>query len=129
MSELRERMRLLREANVVDDSGLRDLEEIVRLLKEEAGVDENSPQLAALVAHVAMALHRRSLSEQVKPVSSEAMEDVRESFVYPEALRLQRLIDSRMSNALSEDEQGYVLVHVGGLLLSVEDHARGEGAS
>lgn len=129
MGDLRERMLLLRDAEVVDDSGLRDLEVVMRLLEEETGVDEKSPQLAALVTHVAMALSRRRSRESVVPVADDVMEDVRESPVYSEALRIQRMIASRMQNELPEDEWEYVLVHVGGLLMSVADDARGEGAS
>ena len=129
MGDLRERMLLLRDAEVVDDSGLHDLEAVMRLLEEETGVDEKSPQLAALVTHVAMALSRRRSRERVVPVADDVMEDVRESPVYSEALRIQRMIASRMQNELPEDEWEYVLVHVGGLLMSVADDARGEGAS
>ena len=126
MGGIDERMTLLRAAGIVDDTGLRDLEALVRVVVSETGVSPDDAHLASLATHVASALHRCATGERVDPVPDEVMADVRESAVYPEARRVQRLIEAEMVNQLPEDERDFVLAHVGSLLMSEHD-AQGGG--
>lgn len=118
MDELSERIEVLRSCGFVDDSGVRDLGMIAETLVCECGVSRDDEILGTLVTHVAAALKRARDGEKVNPLSADVIADVKESAVYPEALRIQQKILGSMENDLSADEGDFVLVHIGGLLLS-----------
>lgn len=126
MAGIDERMALLRTAGIVDDAGLADLEALVRVVVAETGVSRDDAHLASLVTHVAAALRRAAGGEPVEPLPDEVMADVRESSVWPEAVRVEGLAEAEMATRLSEDERGFVLAHLGGLLMSERD-AQGGG--
>ena len=125
MSGIDERMALLRAAGIVDDAGQLALEALVRVVTLETGADANDPRLASLVTHVAAALRRAGAGEAVEPIPNEVMTDVRESPVWPEVQRLRQLIEKETAIALSADEWNFVLVHLGGLLMSESDAQKG----
>lgn len=118
MSELDERIELLSTCGFVDESGKRDLETIARVLTEECGVDRDDEILGTLVTHVAAALKRARDGEKINPLSADIVGDVKASSVYPEAARVQCELLGAMENDLSADERDFVLVHIGGLLMS-----------
>ena len=118
MSELDERIELLSTCGFVDESGKRDLETIARILTEKCGVDEDDEVLGTLVTHVAAALKRARDGEKINPLSADIVDDVKASPVYLEAARIQGELLEAMENDLSDDEKDFVLVHVGGLLMS-----------
>lgn len=118
MDGLDERIEVLRSCGFVDDSGVRDLNKIAGILVSECGVSREDEVLATLVTHVAAALKRARDGEKINPLSPDVIADVKGSVIYPEALRIQQKILDSMENDLSPDERDFVLVHVGGLLLS-----------
>ena len=118
MDDLDERIEVLRSCGVIDDSGVRDLKKIAEILVSECGVSRDDEVLGTLVTHVAAALKRARDGEKINPLTSDVISDVMGSDVYPEALRIQQKILDSMENDLSADERDFVLVHVGGLLMS-----------
>ena len=118
MDELDERIALLEGCGFVDKTGAADLHRIADILVEECGVSRDDEVLGTLVTHVAAALKRARDGEKINPLSADVINDVKDSAVYPEALRIQQRILDSMVNDLSADERDFVLVHVGGLLLS-----------
>lgn len=119
--ELSERMDVLQQAGFVDETGRRDLEAIADILTTECGVERDNEILGTLVTHVAAALRRARDGEAIDPLDPAVVDDVRSSPVYDEARRLQQEILAAMESELSEPEQEFVLVHVGGLLTSRAD--------
>lgn len=118
MDKLGERIEVLRSCGLVDDSGVRDLNRIADSLVSECGVSHDDEVLGTLITHVAAALKRARDGERINPLSSDIIADVKDSAVYPEALRIQRALLDSMENDLPQDERDFVLVHVGGLLMS-----------
>lgn len=118
MDDLDERIEVLRSCGFIDDSGVRDLKKIAEILVSECGVSRDDEVLGTLVTHVAAALKRARDGEKINPLTSDVISDVKGSDVYPEALRIQQKILDSMENDLSADERDFVLVHVGGLLMS-----------
>ncbi len=118
MDELSERIKVLRDAGFVDERGARDLEAIAGVLTRECGVSRDSEVLGTLVTHVAAAIKRARDGEEVTPLDPAVIEEVRASPVYGKARRIQQEVLAAMSGKLSAPERDFVLVHVGGLLLS-----------
>lgn len=118
MDGLDERIEVLRSCGFVDDSGVRDLNRIAETLVSECGVSRNDEVLGTLITHVAAALKRARDGEKINPLAADIVSDVKGSEVYPEALRIQRELLDSMENDLSADERDFVLVHIGGLLMS-----------
>lgn len=118
MDALDERIEVLRSCGFVDDSGVRDLSKIAEILVSECGVSRDDEVLGTLITHVAAALKRSRDGEKINPLAADVISDVKGSDIYPEALRIQQEILDSMENDLSADERDFVLVHVGGLLMS-----------
>ncbi len=118
MDELSERIEVLRSCGFVDDPGMRDLNRIAEVLVSECGVSRDDEVLGTLITHVAAALKRARDGEKINPLAADIISDVEDSEVYPEALRIQRELLDSMENDLSADERDFVLVHIGGLLMS-----------
>lgn len=120
MGVLEERINLLNESGLVDESGGRDLESVACVVVRETGIAREDIRLASLVTHIAAALHRKNTNEKVAPIAPEVMDDVYASSTYPEAKRVTDVLFSEMENALPKDEADFVLAHVEGLLMSLE---------
>lgn len=119
MDALSERIDILRGAGLIDGSGARDLERIADTLVAECAVSRDDARLAALVTHVAAAIDRARRGESVPPLSSDLVDEVRASALYPSIRHIGGEIFSSMENELPSDERDFVIVHIGGLLTSV----------
>lgn len=118
MDELDERISVLEQCGFVDEAGRRDLEALADEICSSCGVRRDDENLGTLVTHVAAALKRARDGEKINPLSADIVAEVRESPVYPEALKVQQAALAAMDNELSDDEKDFVLVHVGGLLMA-----------
>lgn len=116
--ELDERIEVLRNCGFIDDAQAVELARMAETLVKECGTSRESEVLATLVTHVAAALKRVREGEPIDPLSQEALDDVRESPVYEEALRIREELLGIISTELPDAEKDFVLVHVGGLLIS-----------
>lgn len=118
MDELDERIGVLHQCGFVDETGARDLEKIAEILVKECGVSRESEVLGTLVTHVAAAIKRVRDGEKVDPLSPEIVAEVKASPVHDEAERIQQLVIDAVTSELPQEEKDFVLVHVGGLLMS-----------
>lgn len=116
--ELDERIEVLRSCGFIDDTQAVELARMAETLVRECGVPRDSEVLATLVTHVAAALKRVREGEPVSPLPQETLDDVRESPVFEEARRIQQKLLGIISTELPDAEKDFVLVHVGGLLIS-----------
>lgn len=127
MGELTERMETLRSVGIVDEVGYRDLERAVSLVSEACGIGAEDERLAPLVTHLAAAFGRGNGGETVCPISPHVLADVKASPLYPRMVEICDALTRSFENSLSEDERDFLLVHVGGLLATVQAQEGGEG--
>lgn len=126
MDGLSQRIKLLYEGNVIDESGCRDLERLVALLVEKCGVDRDDERLVPIVTHLAAAIGRCAEGETVPSLGSEELSEVCGSDLYPKIEEICSELASLMENSLSPEERNYLLVHIGGLLTALQADERGE---
>lgn len=120
MDELDERLDVLQQCGFFDEAGRRDLEAAASVLVAECGVSRTDEHVATLITHVAAAFKRSADGEKINPIGSDILAEVRESAIAEEAARIQGLVLGAMDTKLSDDEKDFVLVHVGGLLMSAQ---------
>lgn len=118
MDELDQRTDILKQSGFVDETGRKDLEKLVQVLTQEYGFPHSDELLGVLVTHVAAALKRQHDGEAINPIENDILEDVKSSRVYPEAKEIKDRIVASMTNQLSPDEENFILVHVGGMLMN-----------
>lgn len=118
MSALDERIEILSSSGYIDESGRRDIESIACILTRECGVSRDNELLGTLITHVAAALKRSRDGEPIEPLSPEIVADVKASPIFQEASRIQHELLDAMEHRLSQDEKGFLLVHVSGLLIA-----------
>lgn len=126
MDKLDERIAFLYQSGFVDEVGKHGLEELVHILTSECGISRTNNHVVMLITHVAMALKRATAGEQVNPIPESALQEVRESPVADEAIRVQTMLLNAMDNNLSEEEKDYILMHVGSLLMALQTDKRME---
>jgi transcriptional regulatory protein LevR len=118
MDELDQRIDILHQTGFVDETGRKDLEKLIKVLTQSYGFPHSDELLGVLVTHVATALKRQRDGKAINPIEDDILEDVRSSKVYPEANEIKDEIVASMTNRLSADEENFILVHVGGLLMN-----------
>lgn len=118
MDELDQRIDILQQGGFVDETGRNDLEKLVQVLTKDYGFPHSDELLGVLVTHVAAALKRQRDGEAINPIEDDILEDVKSSKVYPEAKEIKNKIVASMTNQLSPDEENFILVHVGGMLMN-----------
>jgi transcriptional regulatory protein LevR len=118
MGELDQRIDVLQQSGFVDEIGREDLEKLVKVLTQDYGFPHSDELLGVLVTHVAAALKRQRDGEVINPIEGDILEDVISSKVYPEAREIKDKIVASMTNQLSRDEENFILVHVGGMLMN-----------
>lgn len=126
MDELTHRICLLREGGVVSESGCRDLVTAVCLLAEKCSLDRDDERLVPFVTHLAAAIGRADDGEAVAQMSRSTLEEVQSSDLYPEIADVCDRLITAMENRLSDDERDYLIVHIGGLLTSLQTGEKGE---
>ncbi|MCI6274123.1 MAG: PRD domain-containing protein [Coriobacteriaceae bacterium] len=118
MDELNLRIDVLQQSGFVDEIGREDLEKLVKVLTQDYGFPHSDELLGVLVTHVAAALKRQRDGEVINPIDGNILEDVISSKVYPEAEEIKSRIVASMTSQLSRDEENFILVHVGGMLMN-----------
>lgn len=118
MGELDQRIDVLQQSGFVDEIGREDLEKLVKVLTQDYGFPHSDELLGVLVTHVAAALKRQRDGEVINPIEGDILEDVISSKAYPEAREIKDKIVASMTNQLSRDEENFILVHVGGMLMN-----------
>lgn len=115
---LDERISVLHQAGFVNESERRSLEGVVDVLTVKYGFDRESDVLGSLVTHVAVSMKRMREGEQIEPMPQEALDDVAASEQYPKVQEITREVIGALAVDVPEREREFILVHVGGLVVS-----------
>lgn len=114
--DIMERIHLLREYGVADETAYEDLTVIVELMYRRFDLRLTEENAGTMITHLAAAFKRNGIGEEIAPVSAAALEGLRAELDYPRSVEMKDAICGAISNTLSATEQDYLLLHLCTLL-------------
>lgn len=114
--DLMERIRLLREYGMMDETAFEDILAIMKLFKEEYGIELTEENAGIMITHMSSAFHRNVTGEEIDAMDACILEEIKEVPEYVRAERILVSIASGIKNDLSKKEMEYFLVHICNLL-------------
>lgn len=114
--ELGPRLDVIKSCGLTTESGYEDLLTIIRVFKEEFGIELTEENAGVLITHIATAFKRAGEDEKINPLDASIVEDIKQEPEYPRALEIVNRVQQSIINELSDTERDFMLVHVVTLL-------------
>ncbi|SHO43917.1 PRD domain-containing protein [Anaerocolumna xylanovorans] len=114
--ELMERIRLLQEYGMMDETAFEDILTIIKLFKEEYGIELTEKNAGIMITHMSSAFHRNVTGEEIDAMDAGIVEEIKQVPEYAKAGQILVSIVSGIKNNLSKKEMEYFLVHICNLL-------------
>lgn len=111
-----ERIELLKEYGIVNETGYEDLLSIKKMFEERFHIVLTEENAGVMITHIAAAFKRLETKEKINPIDESVLEALQEEEVYPKAVEILKALKEEIKSKLSEDEDAFVLVHICTLL-------------
>jgi transcriptional regulatory protein LevR len=111
-----ERINLLKEYNIVNETGYKDLIAIKEVFEERFHIVLTEENAGVMITHIAAAFKRLETKEEINPIDQSVLEELKEESYYTKAAEILKAIKETVSSPLSGDEDAFILVHICTLL-------------
>ncbi|MDF2613460.1 MAG: hypothetical protein K0S71_1246 [Clostridia bacterium] len=111
-----ERINLLKEYGIVNESGYEDLLTIKRVFAEKFNIILTEENAGVMITHIATAFKRLETKEKVNPIDENVLEELKKEEVYIKAAEILKCLKEAVRNQLSKEEDTFILVHICTLL-------------
>lgn len=110
--DIMERINLMKECRMIDDSAYVDLVKIVKIFKEDFQFDLTEENGGVMITHIGAAINRLKSGEEIEPLGREVLKQAEEEPSYPTALAILDQVKQKMVCKLPDIEQEFLLVHI-----------------
>ena len=117
--DIMERIGLLKEYNIADQTAYDDLVAIIKLIRERFGILLTEENAGVMITHIAAAFGRNRSGESVNPLVEAAVRELREHPCHSQAAEMLEALQGVITNELNEIEREFVLLHLCNLLYSI----------
>lgn len=114
--ELTERIGLLKEYGMMDETAFEDIQSIIHLFQEKYGIELKEENAGIMITHMSAAFHRNVTGEEIDALDAGILEEILQLAEYAKAEQMLEAIVSGIKNELSQKEREYFLVHICNLL-------------
>ncbi|MCC5890354.1 MAG: PRD domain-containing protein [Alkalibacterium sp.] len=112
---IKEKLRILKESNVIDEAAFTYSEEALMFLKKKE-VIEDDDEADVFITHLAMATARQESDEKIEPLNTSIKEEIKQSDKYNEATTIWDELKQLAPADFNPDEDGYFHLHLVTLL-------------
>lgn len=114
-----ERLELYLDGGMIGQKDVDDINAVVRMFKEEYGIELCEENAGTFIAHLCAAYGRNTTHEEVEPLLEEAFAEVKELASYPLSLKMLGSLLAATGNPLNETEREYALLHINNLIANL----------
>ncbi|MFV0343420.1 MAG: PRD domain-containing protein [Anaerocolumna sp.] len=118
--DLMERVRILKEYNMMNEVAYKDILFIIKMVEEEYHITLTEENAGIMITHICAAFRRNELGEEIDPLHRSVFEEIKESKDYQKAEQIIESMIAGIENQLSQNEREYFLIHICNLLAQSE---------
>lgn len=111
-----ERLETLKEAGMLDDTGISDVQKVLEIFRRDYGVVLEEENASMFIAHLCAAYNRNQTHEEVPPLEEENRKEIRALPTYSRSEEILHKMMDATENPLSKAEQEYILMHINNLI-------------
>lgn len=112
---IEEKLRVLKESDVIDEEGYNYSKKALTFLKEKGVISDND-QADVFITHLAMATARQKTDEKIEGVDESIKEEIEKSDKYTEAVTIWKELKELAPSDFRANEDGYFHLHLVTLL-------------
>ena len=111
-----ERLELYKEGGMIDDKAVEDVNAIIKMFKDEYGVELQEENADTFIAHICAAYSRNVTKEEVEPLPDVVKDELMGLDTYPQSLQILNRLVEVTQNPLNQVEKDYALLHSNNLI-------------
>ncbi|KMJ44435.1 PRD domain-containing protein [Xenorhabdus khoisanae] len=115
-----QRLTILLQGGVIDQDIYDDMLNVVHALEDTWRIPIHHPQGEMALTHMASAFMRSRRGEKVSPLDKDILSNIEQSEDYNRLLTIHHSLIENFKVKLDPSEEGYLLVNLYGLMLSIE---------
>ena len=111
-----ERLDLYLEGGMIDKEDVEDINNVVKLFKDEYKVELEEENAGTFIAHLCAAFNRNKTHEDVEELPDVVVDELKALDTYEESLTILDKIMDVIHNELNDTEKAYCLLHLNNLI-------------
>ncbi|AYA41810.1 PRD domain-containing protein [Xenorhabdus nematophila] len=115
-----QRLIILRQGGVIDQDIYDNMLDVVHDLENIWLIPVHNPQGEMALTHMASAFMRSRRGEQISPLDKIVLVKIEQSELYDQIVTIHHSLIEKFAVTLHPNEEGYLLVNLYGLMLSIE---------
>lgn len=111
-----ERLELYKEGGMIDDKAVEDVNAIIKMFKDEYGVELQEENADTFIAHICAAYSRNVTKEEVEALPDVVKNELMGLDTYEQSLEILNRLVEVTQNPLNQVEKDYALLHINNLI-------------
>ena len=111
-----ERLQLYKEGGMISEKDVDDVNAIIKMFKDEYGVELQEENADTFIAHICAAYSRNVSKEEVEALPDVVKNELMELDTYPQSLEILNRLVEVTQNPLNQVERDYALLHINNLI-------------
>lgn len=117
--DFKERLDMYLTGGMINKEDVKDIEAVIKLFKDDYGVELSEENAATFIAHLAAAYSRNATKEELDDLSNDMLDEIKALDSYNDSLKILDKIIKVTSNPLNDVERNYVLLHLNNLIANL----------
>lgn len=110
--DIMERINIMKQCNLVDENGYKDLLTVVKVFSEDFNFKITEENGSVMITHLGAAIKRLEGEEQITPLGPEILKQAEEQPCYKTAVKILNKLRKELICKLPKDEEDFMLVHI-----------------
>ena len=118
--DFKERLDMYEDGGMITSSDVKDIETVIKMFKDDLGVELCEENAATFIAHLAAAYSRNTTKEELDDLPDDILNELKSLDTYDESLRILDKIVEVTNNPLNDVEKRYLLLHLNNLIANLK---------
>lgn len=119
--DFKERLDMYLTGGMINKEDVKDIEAVIKLFKDDYGVELSEENAATFIAHLAAAYSRNATKEELDDLSNDMLDEIKALDSYNDSLKILDKIIKVTNNPLNDVERNYVLLHLNNLIANLSE--------
>lgn len=119
--DFKERLDMYLTGGMINKEDVKDIEAVIKLFKDDYGVELSEENAATFIAHLAAAYSRNATKEKLDDLSNDMLDEIKALDSYNDSLKILDKIIKVTNNPLNDVERNYVLLHLNNLIANLSE--------
>lgn len=119
--DFKERLDMYLTGGMINQNDVKDIEAVIKLFKDDYGVELCEENAATFIAHLAAAYSRNATKEELDDLSNDMLDEIKALDSYNDSLKILDKILEVTNNPLNDVERNYVLLHLNNLIANLSE--------